>query len=260
MNAVHFAGRRYGMELHFQKFQVLPVQTDAAVVSPAGERLPHSDYMNYLGATLAADGDMDRELNGKLAAAKRDFFAVRKVWSHSSLTQPGKLRVYASLIESKLLYGLSGACLNKNQVRRLDSFQNRCLRYILGIKPSFLSRVSNAAVLSRAQHPSASTLLLERQLHLFGKVLRTGPSHPMRLASFAPETTTPATDRFVRRKGRPCKEYIPDMISHVKRFFGNLETAVALAQNKRSWKQAVREKTRQQRDVFSSSSILCMYL
>ena len=162
--------------------------------------------MKYLGATLTSDGNGDHELNGKTAAAKRDFLAVMKVWSHSSLTLAGKLKVYASLIESKLLYGLSGACLNKAQLRRLDGFQNRCLRYILGVKPSFISRISNHEVLRRANYFPASRLLLERQLQLFGKVLRASVSHPLRSASFAPGPIRAATDRYVRRPGRPAKE------------------------------------------------------
>ena len=166
--------------------------------------------------------------------------------SHSSLTHRGKLKVYAALIESKLLYGLGGACLTKIQLRRLDGFQNRCLRYILGVKPSFISRVSNAEVLSRAKHPSASSLLLERQLNLFGKILRAAPAHPLRSASFAPGPLRPATDQYVRRLGRPAKEFIPDMISHVNRVFGSLDAAIAPALNKPLWKKAVREKIRQQ--------------
>ena len=36
----------------------------------------------------------------------------------------------------------------KTQLKRLDGFQNRCLRYIIGVKPSWISRLSNAHVMA----------------------------------------------------------------------------------------------------------------
>ena len=76
--------------------------------------------------------------------------------------------VYAAVVESKMLYGLSSACLTKAQLRRLDGFQNRCVRQIIGVKLSYCSHVSNHGVLSRAGHAAASAQLLHRQLQLFG--------------------------------------------------------------------------------------------
>ena len=245
LQAVFVAGQRYGMELHWDKFQVLPIQTESLIQTPDGVDLPMKEEMNYLGAAISADGAMDHELNRRLGAAKHDFTTVSKLWSHSSLTWPRKMRMFTTLIESKLLYSLGGACLSKAQMRRLDGFQNRCIRKIIGVKPSWVSRVSNADVLTRAEHIPASSLLLERQLHQFGKVLRSAPEHPLRLASFVPGTEHPATDFYVRRIGRPAKEFVPGMIRHTCRMFGSLDTAVPIARDPMRWKSAVRQAVRQ---------------
>ena len=182
---------------------------------------------------------MDHELNKQIAMARLEFNVVKKLCSHSSLTWPRKLAMFSSLIESKLLYSLAGACLSKVQLRRLDAFQNRCLGYIIGIKPSFLSRISKADVLARANHVSASKLLLRKQLILFGKVLRSAPEHPLRYASFIPGTTAPLTERYVRRVGRPAKEFVPDMLRQSCAIFGSIEATLAAAENKIAWKLAV---------------------
>ena len=94
----------------------------------------------------------------------------------------------------------------------LNAFQNRCLRRIVGIKPSHFSRVSNADVLERCGHVSATSLLRKRQSQLLRKVLRSEEGHPLRTASFIPGTNYPLTERYVRRRGRPHKEWVRTLL------------------------------------------------
>eukprot|EP00959_Pyramimonas_sp_CCMP1952_P026258 551304-Pyramimonas_sp.AAC.1 len=98
-----------------------------------------------------------------------EFHNVEKVWSHSSLAWPRKLRIDTSTAESKLFYGLAGSCLTKSQLRRLDGFRNRCVRQIIGVRPSLISRVRNTDVPSLADHAPSSQKLLRRQFLLFGQ-------------------------------------------------------------------------------------------
>ena len=128
------------------------------------------------------------------------------------------------------------------QQRRVNGFQNRCLRRIVGIAPSCSSRVSNASVLARAGYPSATELLKKRRLQLFGKILRAPEGHPLRVASFIPGTNIPATERFVRRVGRPSKEWIRETILDVISLFGSLHSAVPLAASKDMWNDALLDR------------------
>lgn len=115
------------------------------------------------------------------------------------------MQIYKAVVESRLLYRLGSLVLTKQEKRRIDSFQNRCSRSILGIQPSILSRTSNAEVLQRSGHVSVSKLLERKPLLLLGKIL-CHPNHPLRQASFAPGTYT-ATSRYLR-VGRPRKEWM----------------------------------------------------
>ena len=63
--------------------------------------------MEYLGTTLSEDVHDNHELVKRIAMAKKDFLALNNVWRRSALTCKRKLAIYAALIESKLLYGLS---------------------------------------------------------------------------------------------------------------------------------------------------------
>ena len=123
--------------------------------------------------------------------ARADFDALAKTWAHSALTWKQKPRIFESLVESKLLYAMASLTLTVAQQRKLNGFQNRCLRKIVGVPPAYISRVSNATVLSKAGHRSATDLLLKRRLQLFGKIVRLPAEHPLRRACFIPGTFTP---------------------------------------------------------------------
>jgi hypothetical protein len=242
LQAVSEAGRIYGMELHYQKFQLLSTEAAADIKTPDGARISASPTMDYLGALLSADGCTDHELNRRIGIAKGDFITLSKVWGHSYLSWARKLRIFSALIESKLLYGLSSMCLSVAASRRLDGFQNRCLRKIVGVKPAFVSRVSNARVIDKCGHQCASTLLNKRKLQLFGKVLRSASSHPLRQCCFVADTVCPVTDAYVRRVGRPCKEWVREQMQETVKLFDSVRAAEQRARCKGRWSAALKAK------------------
>ena len=156
------------------------------------------------------------------------------------MSQTRKLRIYAALIESKLFYGLGTGCFTVAEMRRLDGFQARCLRIILKIPASFLSCVSNATVRQRAQSGVAPQQLVKRQLVLLGKVMRAPQDNPMQGVSFVPGTFHPATSRYVRRIGRPCKEWIPQAVAAGCRITGGMLQLEAAVSSNAVWKAFLR--------------------
>lgn len=217
LHAVCLAGHSIGMELHWGKFQLLSVRSVPDIATPSGEKVTCASQINYLGAALSAEGGCDNELARRIGMAKADFLSLCKIWRHSALPWQRKVRIFVALVESKLMYGLSTLCLTVAQLRRLDGFQCRCLRSILGIKSAYLSRVANERVWHRAGHPQATELLRTRQLRLLGKVLRAPIGSPLQVPSLIPGTTTPATERYVRRVGRPRKEWIGEIMAFASR-------------------------------------------
>ena len=159
--------------------------------------------MIYLGALLSADGRARGELNRRLGAAQSDFQALSRVWRHSALSRQRKIELLKAMVESKLMYGLSSLWLSKPERRKLDGFQNRCLRRILSVKPSFLSRVPNAAALHQAAQPKLSSRLLRQQLVLFGKVASQPAHSQLRSCCLFGDSLQPLPEHYVRRVGRP---------------------------------------------------------
>ena len=109
----------------------------------------------------------------------------------------------------------------------------------MGIAPAYVSRVSNAEVLRRSQHEAASAQLLKRQLLLLGRVVRAPDHNPMKVASFIPNTLEPATNRYVRRVGRPRLEWVPRMLKEAFLIAGGERAFVQKVQSPVAWRQAV---------------------
>ena len=132
-------------------------------------------------SVLASESPSESEATQQVQS---DFNALSKVWNHTNLSRRRKVHLYISLIESRLLYGLSATVMRKADQHKPDGFQARCLRRALRIPPSWKSRVSNATVLEKAEHVKASVQLRRKQLLYLGKVIRSDTDSPLRAVSF----------------------------------------------------------------------------
>ena len=237
LQAVSDAGTRYGLELHYGKLQLLNVRCLTQLRRPDGNALLPAHEMVYLGTVLSEDGCIDAELSRRIGMTKGEFRALCKVWNHSCLSRKRKLHLFESLVQSKLVYSLSSCCLNIAQSRRVNGFQAKCVRRILGIQPSFESRVSNKEVMDRAGIYDISCVLTQQQLEQLGRVLRADTAAPLHTAAFTPGTLEPATCHWVRRVGRPRKEWVPTVLEKARR--RKSEDLYALARNEQTWTKRV---------------------
>ena len=140
-------GLQNGLEMNGQKVELLNIiKCSRPLVRPDGQSVESKDALIYLGSQVAADGDVTSEPARRLGMAQGDFSRLQQVWCHSGLSTKERCRVYLSCVVSKLLYGLQVLWLNQASRDKLDAFNARCLRKILGIAHSYYSRVSNQAV------------------------------------------------------------------------------------------------------------------
>lgn len=235
--AVSAAGQRYGMELHFGKLQLVNIQCETDIRMPNGQALAASPDMAYLGTTLHEDGRLGPKLGRRIGCAKGELRKLCKVWAHSSLTTAKKLHIYQSLVETKLLYGLSCHCLNAAEMRRLNGFQARCIRQVMRIPAAYYSRVSNRIVLEKSGSTAASQLLERQQIRMLGRVLRAPQDSPLHKAVVIPGTVLPSTSHYIRRRGRPRKEWMTTVLQAASRRNTGSRDLFAAAQDANSWHQ-----------------------
>eukprot|EP00972_Heterocapsa_arctica_P106005 15614203-Heterocapsa_arctica.AAC.1 len=114
-------------------------------------------------------------------------------WTKSPSSIRWTLRVYDADIVFKFLYGLETLILTESDREKLDAFQFRGLRTIIGIKHSFWSRVTNKGIMIQAnfrarlppnkQIIKMSDRLIRKQITLFGHLLRAPLSDPLKACS-----------------------------------------------------------------------------
>ncbi|KAI8518139.1 hypothetical protein Bbelb_041560 [Branchiostoma belcheri] len=97
------------------------------------------------------------------------------------------LRVYNAAVVSILLYGAETWPLSNTLSARLDGFDSRCLRRILGVR--WFDHLPGTELRQRTQQPSASRVAAMRRVRWYGHVLRLPPDHPTRaILNFSPQS------------------------------------------------------------------------
>ena len=185
--------------------------------------IEQKDSITYLGSILCSSSLLGPELGRRLGAVRSEFKKLERIWSHSSLSVGRKLRIFEACVLSKLLYCLHAAFLNKRELARLDAFHVRCLRSIMRIPHSYVSRVSNQTVLEAAGVEKLSETLLRRQLHLLAHVARKPTHDPVRLCVFKPHTAELKVRPAKRRRGRPRLTWATEIHKHAVQIAGSVD-------------------------------------
>jgi len=223
MAAIEKQGHEYGLQVHWGKTQLVTACIQQQLTCPNGQPLPNSQSMIYLGSTIHSNGKFSSEVARKLGIAAADFRALNVVWKHAALAKARKLAIFDAVVVSRLRYSTASAWLSKGDLRRLDGFHVRCLRTILGVKPSFISRVTNGKVRSLAARRPLSCAIRHSQLKLLGDVLFSPDKTMLKEVTFQSNTVFPMTDAWVRKVGRPKHEWTTQLLSLMQKMAGTAE-------------------------------------
>ena len=123
--------------------------------------------------------------------------------------------MFNACITSKVMYALDSAWLLKADRTRLDAFQCACLRQILKIPPSFVSRITNVEVLSRCSQIKFSTLLQSRQIRLYRRI-QTMPLESIMRKLVCDVVGRPKNWNDARKSGRPCQRWGPSVFKLIQ--------------------------------------------
>ena len=216
------------MEVSTEKSKVLvnsrgPVK---ASIVMNGELLEEVTQFKYLGATLTKDGTSSSELRIRTAMATAAMARLHPIWK-SNISFRSKHRLYKSLVCSIFLYGCESWTLLAEEERRIQAFENKCLRRLLRI--SYKDHKTNDFVwdsvsgLAGPQEPLLS-IVKRRKLKWFGHVTR----HDSLC-----KTVMQGTVEGGRSKGRPRKNWM----DNIKEWTG-LDTPTLLEQtnNRHGWR------------------------
>ena len=208
VNAVVAEGAKYGLELNWEKTFQMNMGTDENIYRPDGSALEQKESLIYLGGLISANSRVRSELNRRLSEGRNLFNVLRRFWSHVNLSVHRKLEAFNACVTSKVMYALDSAWLVKVDRTRLDAFQCMCLRRILKIPPSYVSRISNVEVLSRSSQTKFSDVLQSRQIRLYQRIQRI-PVNDLMRRLVCDTNGCPRNWASVRKRGRPQDRWGP---------------------------------------------------
>ncbi len=157
--------------------------------------------VKYLGRTFASSTSLDAEINTRLQKASHSFWRFKtNLYRRSEISTKTKIRIFKATVLPTLLYGSESWALLVRQLRRLESFQMRCIRYILGIRFATHGNVSHDSLRLRCDIRPISDQLRINRLRWLGHLARMNSSRiPTRL--YSPDSTETALEADISPLG-----------------------------------------------------------
>ena len=109
MNIFSSVGREYGLQLNWDKLDLLAINETTPIMKPDGTEIPAKSTMIDLGSLLSSDGHIDAEINRRMGMAREEFDLLQQVWKHASITRKRKQKIFNLCILRKLIYGLQNS-------------------------------------------------------------------------------------------------------------------------------------------------------
>ena len=161
------AGEEVGLAISKSKIKTPGFEETGPVIHLEGVIVKAVNHFRYFGSKVMSSGRMDEELRTRIGRASAAFGQLFKIW-RSKISLKTKMRIYDAVKISTLLCGPETWATSNSEEKRLDVFDNRCLRRIEGIK--WFHPVRNTTVRERTGQIPASLLLKTRRLRWIGRM------------------------------------------------------------------------------------------
>jgi hypothetical protein len=149
-------------------------------------KIGHSDVVDdqtswqntkKLGSLLGVEEDINR----RMQLANVCFKDLLTLWKHPHrISECVRIKSYRVIVESVLLYNCGTWALTAVLADKLDVFQRRLIRTVLGLK--WYDKVTNVDLYKRSGITAASTQVLNARWRLFGHTLRMSDDTPAKQA------------------------------------------------------------------------------
>ena len=197
-NGVVENAARTGLRVNVGKCKVMRVNArNNEAITVNGLALEDVEKFIYLGATVCKQGGGEEDIKARLGKARGAFVKLNQVWNSSSVSRRMKIRLYKTLVKPVLMYGCETWKMNEGDAKRIDVFQNRCLRRIMKIK--WQDKISNRELLKRANVERLSKEVRRGRWRFLGHILRKQPDN---------DCHSPNMDHRRKEKERPAKNHL----------------------------------------------------
>ena len=156
---------------------------------------------------------------------------MRPVWSCKKVGLKTKIKLYKAIVVPTVLYASETWGTTKAINGKLDAFQQRFLRKILGV--TYRDRVKNEAVMKRTGQGRLQDVVAARRLQFWGHVSRMQDDRiPKTALTWVP-------DEGKRKKGRPRHNWRRTIDEDLKSAGLSKQKATEIANSRKEWRKLV---------------------
>ena len=161
------ACQRWGMKINGAKCKLMSPSNDSLSID--GLQVGSVEEFVFLGSVVPGTSS---DIKRRIALASQAFGRLRaSIWSERRISKAMKVRIYKALILPIATYASETWTLKSEDIDKLEVFEMRCLRAILGI--STIQRLRNTAIRKTLNITNTiSEVITQRRLKWFGHVVR----------------------------------------------------------------------------------------
>ena len=176
---------------------------------------------------MLSTGDSTPEISTRIALASGAFNKLSNIWKSKTLSKHTKLKIFNSCVIPVLTYGCESWKSTVALDKKLDNFENKCLRRILNLH--WTDFRTNTQLRQETRQDTVSNFIRKRRWSYIGHVLRMDRSRlPCQALIWAPVGK--------RKRGRP-RETLRRTIIREGSFGGpvNVQDLQQMAANRQTW-------------------------
>ena len=184
----------FGLTLSIAKTKTMAVgrevtPEDRVPLNICQETIETVNEFPYLGSVVESSGRMTSDIAKRITQASKAFEALKKsVFLDHDLNISTKRKVYQACVLSVLLYGSECWTPLKKDLKKMDTFHNRCVRTVLGVsnRQQWSQRLSSAELRRRwGDTETASVKVMKRRLEWLGHLARMPEEHTPKMCLFS---------------------------------------------------------------------------
>ena len=181
VNVLEEVASQWGLTVSLSKTKLLVVNgsadcDDLQPLNIGGAAIEVVPDFWYLGAIMESKGEIMKDVEERIARASKAFGTLcRPVFHDSSLSLVTKRMVYRAVVLGVLLYGAETWTNKRAATQKLESFNNKCLRRIMGITRAQqrIRRITSAQVRKKfGVEETLEDVVTTKRLRWLGHVAR----------------------------------------------------------------------------------------
>jgi hypothetical protein len=195
LNNLCYESKNAGLEFNFSMTEELRVNTKSQhPIMFANKAIRRVHDFTYLGSNVSEDGGACKDVEARIQEVREAFTRLRTIWLAHYIKKDTKIKLFNIYVKSVLLYACQTSLVTYEIQRKLQSFVNRCLQYIMKIR--WPRVISNERLWGMTGHININKEMIKHKFGWIRHALYKDDSEPCKIAlQWNPQST--------RGRGRP---------------------------------------------------------